>query len=201
MMDLYKFGRLVCRAFIKIAFNVSTTGKENLPESGNFILCSNHRTYMDPIFIGLNIKQKLTFMAKQELFEKPVLGFVIKRLGAFPVSRGKGDTGAVDTAIKSVKDGKVLAIFPEGTRSRDGELLRFKSGAALVAHKTGADIVPACICFEGKLSFRKKVIVRFGKPVSNEELGITGQMATELKNASKLLQSRVQELHSQGMTL
>lgn len=200
-MNFYEFGRAVCRAFVRIAFNVKIVGLENLPEGRNYILCSNHRTYFDPVFLGILIKPHLVFMAKQELFKKPVLGVIIKHLGAFPVSRGKNDTGAVETAIRTVREGKVLAIFPEGTRSKTGELLRFKSGAALIAHKTGADIVPACICFDGKLGFRKKVVVRFGEPISNERLNITGKSTSEIKAASKLLQENVEKLHVKGTQL
>ena len=200
-MSFYGFGRIVCGIFLKIAFKFSVVGKENLPTDENYILCSNHRTYMDPVFLGMGIPKNLFFMAKKELFEKPVLGPIIKKLGAFPVSRGKGDASAVQTAIDTVKNGDVLAIFPEGTRSKNGELSRFKSGAALIAHKTGASIVPACICFEGKLRFRSKVVVRFGKPIANSELAITGESPSQIKQASRLLQQNVEQLRVQGVNL
>ena len=200
-MSFYGFGRIVCGIFLKIAFKFSVVGKENLPTDENYILCSNHRTYMDPVFLGMGIPKNLFFMAKKELFEKPVLGPIIKKLGAFPVSRGKGDASAVQTAIDTVKNGNVLAIFPEGTRSKNGELSRFKSGAALIANKTGASIVPACICFEGKLRFRSKVVVRFGKPIANSELAITGESPSQIKQASRLLQQNVEQLRVQGVDL
>ncbi len=200
-MSFYGFGRVVCGLFLKIAFNYNVAGKENLPENENYILCSNHRTYMDPVFLGMGITKNLVFMAKKELFEKPVLGAVIKKLGAFPVSRGKGDASAVQTAVKTVENGNVLAIFPEGTRSKNGELLRFKSGAALIAHKTGASVVPACVCFEGKLKFRSKVVVRFGKPIKNEQLGISGESLAQIKQASRLLQESVEQLRVLGAAL
>lgn len=197
-MSVYSVGRAVCKAFLKVAYSVKVVGLENIPKDRNFILCSNHRSYVDPVFLAVKLKQPLTFMAKKELFEKPVLGVLIKALGAFPVSRGKGDTGAVDKAISSINEGKVLAIFPEGTRSKTGKLLRFKSGSALIAHKTGVDIIPACICYEGKLGFRKRVVVRYGESISNEQLNITETSSTELKEASKLLQSAVQKLFDEG---
>lgn len=198
MNKLYKFGRVVCEIFVKIAYRLEINGLDNLPDDRNFILCSNHRTYLDPVFLGLRIKPELNFMAKEELFKKPVLGFIIKKLGAFPVGRGKGDTKALDTAVETIRSGRVLAIFPEGTRSKTGELKRFKSGAVMVAAKTGADIVPAAISFKKKLRFRTHVVLTFGEIIKNEELKIEGIEPSQLKFAGKLLQQSVQKLLDEG---
>ncbi len=197
-MSFYEFGRVVCKAVLAVCFKLKIVGLENVPENEGFILCSNHRGYVDPVFLGLRMKPHLTFMAKSELFEIPILSPIIKKLGAFPIHRGKGDTQALETARQVVKDGKVLAIFPEGKRSKEGELNRFKSGAALIASQTGADVIPACIYFEGHLRFRRKVTVRFGERIKNEELGITGADPRQIKEASRLLHDRVEALLGQG---
>ncbi|MDF2568232.1 MAG: hypothetical protein K0R90_1688 [Oscillospiraceae bacterium] len=193
-MNFYRFARAVCRIVMSLWYKVEVRGKENLPEKGGYIICCNHRTNFDPLFLGTKINPDLTFMAKSELFETPIFGHIIKWLGAFPVHRGKGDTTAINTAVESIKDGKVLAIFPEGNRSKDGQLQRFKSGAALVSSRTGADIVPACVYFKGELSFRKKVTVRFGSVIKNEELGISQGTPSELKYASNILRTNVEKL-------
>ena len=100
--------------------------------------------------------------------------------------------------VKTVQDGGLFAIFPEGTRSKTGELGKPKSGAVLVAAKTGGDIIPCCINFEGKLHFRSKVTVKYGKVIKNEELGIHEVTPAELKTASKMMMSKIAELYESG---
>ncbi len=193
-MNFYSFARVVCIAFVHIAFHFRVEGVENLPESGGFILCSNHRSYLDPVFLGVKVKRELSFMAKEELFQVKVLGPVIKKLGAFPIARGKGDTGAVEFAIDTVKAGKVLTLFPEGTRSKSGELLKLKSGVIIIAAQSQGIIVPSAIVFEGKLRFRRRVTIRYGKPISCEELEVAGMDRQSLKHAREKLTLKMSAL-------
>ncbi len=198
-MSFYEFGRVVCKGVLAICFKMRYVGLENIPEDKGFILCSNHRGYVDPVFLGLRMKPHLTFMAKAELFDIPILSPIIKKLGAFPIHRGQGDVQAMETAEQVIRDGKVLAIFPEGKRSKEGELGRFKSGTALIASRTGADVLPACIYFEKHLRFRRKVTVRFGELIPFEDLGLTKEADTQmLKEASRLMHDRVEGLLNQG---
>ncbi len=171
---------------------------ENIPSDRGIILCANHRCYFDPVFVGVKLKRELRFMAKVELFHKPVLGALIKKLGAFPVKRGTGDMEAVTKAIDTVKNGGVFAIFPEGTRSKTGEMGKFKSGAVLVASKTDGDIVPCYIQFEGKLRFRSKVTVTFGKVIKNEEFKIDEVTPSTLRTATRFLQEKVVALRKEA---
>ncbi|MEG2597047.1 MAG: lysophospholipid acyltransferase family protein, partial [Oscillospiraceae bacterium] len=127
------------------------------------------------------------FMAKEELFKMPFLSAIFRKLGAFPVARGKGDTAAIDRAVQIVKDGHIVAIFPEGTRSTDGKLLRLKSGAILIAAQTGGDLLPCVVKKERGRFLRKRVIIRYGKIIENTALGITGTIPSEIKKANKLL--------------
>lgn len=150
-------------------YNVKFEGKENVPKSKSCVYVSNHRTNADPPLIVLGVKRKFSFMAKEELFKFKPFAVLIKMLGAFPVSRGKGDETAIENSVKAIESGRNLVIFPEGTRSKDGKLGKGKSGAALIAAKAHTDIVPVGIIFEGeKLHFRSKIIVRYGKPISSE---------------------------------
>ena len=197
-MTFYQFGRAVCRLFIPLFFRLKIEGLENVPDNQGIILCSNHRSYFDPVFLGLHLKRPLRFMAKADLFTKPILGPIIKRLGAFPVQRGKGDTQAIENAVNTVKDGGIFAVFPEGTRSKTGELGKPKSGAVLVAHKTGGDICPCCIKFEGKLRFRSKVTVIYGTVIKNEELHLDEVTPTALKEASKFMMSKIADIYGDG---
>lgn len=138
-------------------------GRENIPE-GAALLCPNHTTWSDPLFVtfamGLSIKPRV--MAKAELLRVPVVGFLLKKAGIFAVDRGKSDVAAVKTALKTLKDGQKLLIFPEGTRSRTGEMGEAKTGVAMFATKTGAPIVPIYIPAEKKW-FRRTPVV-FGEP-------------------------------------
>lgn len=197
MTGFYRFGKAVCNLFCTLAFRVEAEGMENLPKTGGFILASNHVTEFDPLFVGIKLKRQLNFMAKAELFKNKLFGAVIRGLGAFPVERGKGDNTAIERAISTVKNGDILAIFPEGTRSKDGELKRFKSGAIVVAANTGADIVPTCVYIEdiGKgLKFRSKVKIRYGKPIANEKLLLDASSPSTIKRASNLVREGIAEL-------
>lgn len=195
----YLIARAVLQVLFRILFHVKAVGTEYLPKHDGYIVASNHRSNCDPVFVGIFVKPVLTFMAKVELFQTPFVGMIIKCLDAFPVERGKGDTKAVDFAVRSVREGKVLAMFPEGTRSEDGKLQRAKSGCAMIAGATGATVVPVAICFAEKLRFRTHVTVRFGPPISREELGIDISSPHTLKRASRLIMERIGELLEEGV--
>ncbi len=199
MSAFYKIGKVVCNIFCALSFKIEVSGTENLPIENGFILASNHLTELDPLFIAIRIKRQLNFMAKAELFKNKIGGAIIKGLGAFPVERGTGDTSAIDKAIDTVKSGNVLAIFPEGTRSKDGELKRFKSGAIVVASQTGADIIPTAIYIKDisdgkKLRFRSKVVVKYGKLIENKELHIDMENPSTIKKAGTIVREAVASL-------
>lgn len=162
MFYIAKF--LVKIAFL-IAFRMRTEGRENVPEDTAVIFAANHRTNADPPVVACCSKGRHCFMAKEELFKNPLFGWLIRNLGAFPVSRGKGDMAVIDTAVERLSSGTNLMIFPEGTRSKDGKVHRGHTGAALIAAKSGKPVVPVGICFGEKLSFRTPLTVKYGKPI------------------------------------
>ena len=108
-------------------------------------------------------------MAKEELFKNPLFAWLIRSLGAFPVARGKGDTGVLDTAVERLEKGHSLMIFPEGTRSKDGKVGRGHSGAAVIAARSGKMMIPVGIVFGEKLKFRSKVTVKYGEPIMPQD--------------------------------
>lgn len=129
-------------------FHLELHGRENEPKEGGYILASNHCSAIDPMIVCQGIRHsEIHFMAKAELFDIPVLKHVIRWLNAFPVSRGSGDLTPINTSIQVIQDKEILGIFPEGTRSKDGNLLRFKSGLALIAQQTGAPVLPVTITY------------------------------------------------------
>ena len=186
---LYRFARGIAFLLLHLFFPVRYEGLENIPKGGGYILCSNHRSAMDVIYLGYHVPQQLRFMAKAELFRKKIAAWFFRTMGAFPVERGRGDLHALDEAGEIIREGGVMAIFPEGTRSRDGKPLPFHSGFAVVAAHTGADVLPAAISFEGKVRPWKRVTVRFAPLIPYESFGFSQEPArSELRNAIRLVQ-------------
>ena len=189
----YYFGKAVTGLIFRFWFHIEFYGQENQPQDRGYILCCNHRSALDPVLIAQKIKKPIRYMAKMELFQNKFVSFIIRHLGAFPVARGKGDTSAIETAVETVKSGRVLGLFPEGTRSHDDQLLRFKSGAAVIASQSGGDLLPAAIWYGGK-GFRSKVVIRYGKPIANSRILIEENSAKKVKAAVALLRDEVEKL-------
>ena len=153
----------------RILHPTSVEGLENLPESGA-LLCPNHSSNWDPILVVLRmpINARVHIMAKQELFRFKPLGWLLRHVGAFPVSRGDNDIQAVKTAMQAIKDGDNLLIFPEGTVIRngigcvDGLPPHARAGVAVIGVRTGAAMIPVFVDGEKKLFHRTRII--FGKP-------------------------------------
>lgn len=170
-MTLYRLGWLTCFIIFKLLYRFKVEGHENLdqiPENQGVLLCSNHISGIDPPLVGAATSRKLSFMAKAELFEMPILGPLIKRLNAFPVKRGASDRHALKKAMEVLNNGETLIMFPEGTRSKTGELKRGLSGVGFFALRTDAAIVPVAIK-NGYRLFRRTHVV-FGKPIDFTEL-------------------------------
>lgn len=167
MMSFYGFSRAIVRFGVFFKFRLKTVGKENIPKEGAAILAVNHKSNHDPVMVGITCPRQLKFMAKSELFENKFLGGLFKKLGAFPVHRGKGDLAAIKTALKIFKGGDMMLIFPEGGRGKDGKARRAKPGVALIAQKAGVPVVPVNI--SGDYKFMGRVTVTYGKPISFEE--------------------------------
>lgn len=194
-MPLYTICTLGMRIYFKFMFDIQFEGVENIPKNGGFIIASNHRHNFDPIFLSLKMKKQIFYLAKIELFDTPIKNLLFSGIGCIPVSRGKGDTTAIDQAILTIKKDRVLGIFPEGTRSKDGTPLRPKSGIALIAGKSGADILPCAIVFGDRLEKGSKIIVKYGKMIANEELEIDENPSpTQLRNTSKKIMQRILDL-------
>lgn len=199
-MSFYNFAKTLVYGFIKLFYKVEFKGLENIPQDGAFVVVANHRSLVDPIFIAVKCKRQFHFMAKSELFFFP-FKYVMRGLGAFPVHRGHGDNGAVQTAEKILSEGKILSMFPEGTRSKTGKPLPVKSGVARIAYHTKADILPVGITFKGKLTPFKKVTVTYGKLIKFEELNISEGKSHDLKQASEYIMEKIIDLVDMNVTL
>lgn len=169
---LYGFIHFIGRPLFKVLFRLESHGSENIPGQGPVIVAANHLSYLDPPVVGLMAKRKLSFMAKEDLFRVPGLGWLISHLKAFPVKRGQISLGTFRRALKLLKAKEAILIFPEGARSPNGQLQESMPGVGLLAWQSKASVVPALI--EGSeealpvkakfLKFRK-IDVYFGRPL------------------------------------
>ncbi|MCC3358304.1 lysophospholipid acyltransferase family protein [Bacillus sp. REN16] len=165
-MNLYPFGRGLIGAIIKPLYRIEVLGRENIPKEGGVLICSNHIDNLDPPVVGVTSPRPIHFMAKAELFKVPVLGWILPNVNAFPVKRGVSDRDSLRTALKILKEGKVLGIFPEGTRSKDGQLGKGLSGVGFFALRTDCVVVPCAIIGPYKAFGKLRVV--YGKPVPME---------------------------------
>jgi 1-acyl-sn-glycerol-3-phosphate acyltransferase len=182
-------------SFFKYICRWQVFGRDNLPQSGPVIIISNHVGSWDPLALGIAMNRQVCYMAKKELFDIPLLGFIIKCLGAFPVKRGGGDRYVLKAAQQILHEGKVIGIFPEGSRSKTGQLQPFKAGAAVLAYRTGSPILPVGL-IDTKNIFRKGWFrtfkVNIGQPIFVEKREIIE--TEQVEDLLKILQQRIQEL-------
>ncbi len=190
---LYAAARVLLYPLAKLFFRLEIKGAENIPQMGKVILCSNHQSVFDPIFLALKCDRKIRYMAKSEFFENH--GTFVRRLfyalGAFPVVRNTGDADSVKTAVSILREGGVLGIFPQGGCVPGNLPFRPKSGVAYIAQKAESPVLPACISCSGKIRPFRKVTVRYGSPLSYEELGLDGGDRAAVKAAALRIAQRV----------
>lgn len=165
---LYKIALFIVSVVMRIFFRVECINVENIPQESGVVLAANHRSNRDPVMIGITCKRNLRFMAKAELFKRPLFGWLIRHLGAFPISRGTRDVSSLKTALKILKNGEAMVIFPEGSRIRKGkQQVKAKPGAVLLACHAEVPIVPVCI--SGEYRWTNKITVTYGEPITFEE--------------------------------
>ena len=198
---LYTIGKAVCMPIFKLLYRFKTVNADNIPTEGGVIIASNHLSNSDPPLLGLSSKRRMYFMAKVELFQNKFFGALIRALGAFPVERGAGDGKAIKTGEDLIREGNVMTIFIEGGRTKTGELMRPRSGCALVAQQMQVPVVPACITVIGKSkSIFAKRLIEFGEPLTPEQLGLTVDGGRrELKNASNMIMGDIKRMRERAL--
>lgn len=192
-MKLHK----VLAPLIRFFWRVKVVGKENVPKEGGFIVCANHIAWVDVLLIGASCPRQVKFIAKKELFKVPVLGWIIKGLGAIRLDRGGSDVGAIKSSIKAAESGDCVAIFPQGHRypGVDPSTTPTKNGAALIAFRSGCDVIPVCLkSKKNKYCIFRRIEVIFGEPIKNEELSFTDGGNEEYKRATDLIFSEILNL-------
>jgi 1-acyl-sn-glycerol-3-phosphate acyltransferase len=174
-----------------------------VPKQGAALIVSNHLSLIDPFVVGFAAHRLVNFMGKEELFDLPVLGFLIRKLGSFPVDRSRTDPAAMRTALSVLKEGELLGMFPEGTRSTTGEMIEFRTGAARVAARMNVPMIPAALFNTnkamppGKFLRPARLAVRFGKPFELTELHEHPKDEQALERALELIRERIGALQGE----
>jgi len=192
--------QLVSNLFVlpiyKFLFRGHLIGRKNIPQKNSFIMVSNHGSLLDPPLLGHALGRNISFMAKAELFKIPLLGFIIKACGAYPVKRGIVDKNTIKTACKKLSNDNCIGIFIDGTRQKNGRVNKPKQGAALLAFKNQKLLLPVAIVNSHRLMRFKfffplfsKIVIKVGKPIqppqssSRDELNlVTMHLKDEINN-------------------
>ena len=201
---LYQFLKAIVSPIYRLLFNVRVIGKENVPTEGGVLLCPNHLAAVDVISIGAVCPRQITCIAKKELFEIPVLGGLVKALGAVKIDRGGADVGAIKAAVSAIESGKTVVIFPQGHRCPGVNLAstQIRHGAGLIAYYAKCNVVPVCINIKGgKYSLFRKTEIIYGKPIKYSELGYTDGGREEYAAATEKIFGQVIELGTQFKSL
>lgn len=188
-MTFYTFAKAAVNSIFRPLYRIEAVGLEHFPKEGGVLLCANHISNFDPIVVGILPSRDVYYMAKEELFKIPVFGKIVAMCNAFPVKRGFSDREALRKGLSVLKDGHVLGLFPEGHRSKTGELGKGLAGAGFFALRTNAAVLPCAIIGPYK-AFRKLKVV-YGKPIDMEEMRKTKASAEQV---TELIMSEIHKL-------
>lgn len=186
---IYRTVRLILKLLLTPLFRIRAEGLEAVPARGPVIIAANHKSFLDPVVLGIVLKRPVRFMAKKELFNIPLFGWLITRLGAFPVDRGKPDRASLRNSLEILENGEVLGIFVEGTRIKKPGIGEIKQGVYLISKMSRAPVVVAAIRGTRPL-FKTPATVRFLAFDANPARLTAEQYTAELK---KILEREIAE--------
>ena len=191
-----EIGRIIIKYIIiivnTILYRVKVVGKENLPKEGAFILCGNHRSYLDPLLIVTNCKRKVRFVAKQELKDHIITRLAVYFFDAIYVKRETKDVGAMKEVLKTLKNGEGIGIFPEGTRNGLAKGVQAKNGVSYFALNSDAVVIPVGI--KGELKPFHKITLTYGKPIDISEYKKDKKNKESIEEVTKIIMERIVEL-------
>ena len=184
---VWRIGFPIVRAVAAFLAPWHLEGAEHIPRSGGYILVANHINWKDPPWIEFALGHAIRYMGKRELFETPVVGFLLRAIGAFPVRRGEADRGALRMALNVIAAGQPLGFFAEGHRSESGQLIRGHPGVAYVAQRSNAPIIPLAVSGTrgARLGafWRRDIVIRIGKPFRAADLAVKADDAQAVTDA------------------
>ena len=164
MRLIYRVAQTISYTYFRLFHRFRVQGLENIPKDKPFILACNHLSFFDPPAVGCKIPRNLHYFARDSLFFWP-LGLLISSLNSIPVNRGQLDLGTLRKVLKVLKNGHPILVFPEGTRSEDGELQEPQKGLGLLVAKSSVGVIPARIYGSGKAFGKKHLIPRIGRKI------------------------------------
>lgn len=195
MNPVYFLGWVSFRALYRFYFGCSFYNAERVPEQGPVIIASNHASFLDPPLVGSGLKRAINYLARENLFRFPIVGWVLRRWQSVPVDREGGGAKGLKAILDRLLDGGGIILFPEGTRTRDGKLQPARSGIGLAVIKSTAPVVPVRVfgtfeAFNRNMRFPRPhhVTVKYGRPMLFE------QLRAEAKTCSK---PRLKEIYQQ----
>jgi 1-acyl-sn-glycerol-3-phosphate acyltransferase len=166
MRPFYGFFHYVAATIHSMWFRGEVVGTENLPGAGPYLIASNHASHLDPPFVGCNIAKQMRFFARKSLWSNGLMIWWLDQVETIPVERDSGDIGAIKRVLQALKEDRSVVLFPEGTRSSDGQLQKAKGGVGLMACKTGVPVVPCRVYGSFKAFGKGAKIPRLGTPVT-----------------------------------
>ena len=195
-MNFYFVAKKFVKLFSYLFFPVRIVGDmSKMPKDSGVVLCANHISYFDAIFLGIAFKRQIRFVGKEKYAKKPILKTLFKLLGAFGIDPDKADITAIRNCFSVVKNGEVLGIFPEGTRIIKGKISNPMPGAVMIAHKTKSPIFYVKIKpSKGTFKLFRKNYLYVGELISVADLGVTSGKGDDYKNASLTLMEKIYSL-------
>lgn len=184
----YKFMRGIAKLILKLPRRLEFYGLENIPDHGAVLMVANHQCYADPVLLGLATQREVHFLGKEELVkDSKIRGWFFKHLNVIPLDRGGVDRKAIRDSIDVLKNQEILGVFPEGTRSKDGNLLPFKAGVCFIASQAPCTIVPVGITYDDPIFkyFGNTVKIKVGKPFPYQALEGEKRKETQLRMLKK----------------
>jgi 1-acyl-sn-glycerol-3-phosphate acyltransferase len=165
MRPFYGFFHYLAQCFHTVWFRGEVVGTDNFPTDGPFLIAANHASHFDPPIVGSHVPRQMRFFARKSLWSNRGLAWWLNQVETIPVERDSGDVGAVKRVLQALKENRAVVLFPEGTRTTDGQLQKAKAGVGLMACKTGVPVVP-CRVYGSFTAFgRGTTIPRFGTPI------------------------------------
>ena len=202
MTPFYAFFHYLCKGAYDAFFRGEVSGTENIPTGGPFLIASNHASLLDPPLVGCQVSRQMRFFARKTLWNNPVASWWLNKVETIPVDRDSGDVAAIRRGLQALHEDRAIVLFPEGTRSPDGQLQKPKAGVGLMACKTGAPVVP-CRVYGSYEAFGKgmkipcfgtPVTVVFGPPISASEYDVPSAGKERYQIASQRIMDRIAAL-------
>jgi 1-acyl-sn-glycerol-3-phosphate acyltransferase len=195
-MMLYFFCLRIITPIVKVIYHIEYKGIDHIPCDGKLIVCSNHKSVIDPVFLAIPFKRQIRYMAKSELFQEhgKLASWFLHKMGAFPVKRNSGDAESIRTAMQILEDNGVLGIFPQGKCVFDNTPFKPKAGVALVASKTKAPVLPVSIYCDGIIKPFRRVTVRFGEAIPYAELNINEDSLVSMRTATDIIAKKINNM-------